>query len=183
MSQKIQIVPEKILQRIQGSDMRLDTRTAGLKISTQLCQKLSSISGIFFGRALWESPLERTSPSIRPLLIFCSQGCPCCVPRETQQLAPPTRACWSRMLSREDGWEGSMLSRVIPIPPSHTQCSSTLGKVSWAGRRWKFGSAPACTGNRDGCRTRGKVREGKSMARQPGQLRESFHQAVLPVSC
>lgn len=163
--------------------MRLHTRTAGLKISAQLCQKLSSISGIFLGRALWESPLERTSPSKRPLLIFCSQFCPCCAPCETQQLAPPTRGCWSRMLSRKDGWEGSMLSRVVPIPPSHTQCSSTLGKVSWAGRRWKFVSAPACTGNRDGCRTRGKVRGGKRMARQSGQLRESFFQAVLHVSC
>lgn len=33
------------------------------------------------------------------------------------------------MLSREYGWAGSMLSRVIPIPPSHTHALAPLGRL------------------------------------------------------
>lgn len=162
--------------------MRLRSLDTEQQVSKPLlsCAKSSAASQGFF---LWESPLQRISPSKRLLLSLCSQGCSCCTPHETQQLAPPTRGCWSWLLSREYGWAGSILSGVTPIPPSHTQCSGTLGKVGQAGRRWKFGSAPARTGKRGSCRTRGKVRGDKSMARQPGCSTGSSEEAFSKQCC
>lgn len=119
----------KILQRIQGSEMRLRSLDTEQQVSKSLlsCAKSSAASQGFF---LWESPLERISPSKRLLLSLCSQGCSCCAPHETQQPAPPTRGCWSWLLSREYGWAGSILSRVTPIPLPTPSALAPLGRLA-----------------------------------------------------
>lgn len=133
---KLKLFQKKILQRLQGSDMRLRSLDTEHQLS---CAKTPAASQGFFWGGLCGRPHSRGCPPLKGLCLFLRLS----MFYSTWDTAAGSSYTWAVEWDAQQGvWLGRVHAEQSHSHTPFTQpCSGTLGKVAWAGRRWKFDSA------------------------------------------